>query len=331
MGSTPQIIFSMCNQSRQGLRRIQCLAGLDVDTGAITWVRAGTTRRDFGVTGLAEDGHGFYAAVQAHDNAIRIIHYNRRSFRIVSEFPLQLSGDPHSLCIHQGELLLASTANNAIYHLVRKNGKIVNEELFWRYPGTSDGRNDVHLNCMASYQDELYVTAFGPRNDEGKFDRSGVLRNIGTNAVCVSNMHQPHTILFHRDRLYCASSATGELVISTQVNGEWVEKRIALRGYPRGIAPWGDGVLVGISAHRTHSRSQGTEADLAPGHYTGSQIILLNADGEEDRVIVDTTAFGNEVYEIISIIAEDDQAFPAPLKTLHLESLKTSVQRSFWR
>ena len=104
MGTSSQIIFSMCNQDRRGLRRIRCLARLDVGTGSITWVRSGATRRDFGITGIAEDEYGFYAAVQARDQSIRIIQYDRQSFRIVSAFRLRLTGDPHSLCIHQGQL-----------------------------------------------------------------------------------------------------------------------------------------------------------------------------------------------------------------------------------
>lgn len=326
-----QIIFSMCNQSRQGSRRTHCLAALDVDSGALNWIRAGTTRRDFGITGIAADADGIYAAVQTHLETLRVIQFDRHSFRIVSEFPLRHARDPHSLCIHNGDLLLASTGNNAIFHLVRKSGKIIAEELFWRYPGTSDQENDVHVNCLNSYRGDLFATAFGPRNEQGEFGDSGELRNITTDKRCVGGMRQPHSILFHGGRTYCASSATGEVVVASPGNDDWSVKRISLRGYTRGLASWGEKVLVGVSAHRTRSRSRGNTLETKAGHYSESEIILLSQNGEEERVAVDTSLFGKEVYEIINIDTVGVGKFPSPMSNLRLESLRTAIQRSSWR
>ncbi|NQV44727.1 MAG: DUF4915 domain-containing protein [Rhodospirillales bacterium] len=328
---TAQIIFSMCNQSRHDARRTHCLAALDVECGTVNWIRSGTTRRDFGMTGIAADEHGFYAAVQSHDTSVRIIHFDRYSFRIISEFPLRFTGDPHSLCIHNGDLLIASTSNNAIFHLARKNGTITSEELYWRHPGTSDHENDVHLNCLASHGGELFVTAFGARDIDGKFGVSDELLNTNTNTRCISGLSQPHTILFHHDRVYCASSATGEVVIATPGAGQWVENRILLRGYTRGLAPWGNMILVGISAHRMRSRSRGNTVDPTDRHYPQSEIALLDKNGKEKAVAIPTTAFGNEVYEIINIDIAQTQAFPRPWPGLRLESLRTAIQKRLWR
>lgn len=318
------ILFSMCNQSRHGRGRTHCLGLLNPARSNFRWIRSGTTRRDFGITGLSCDEQGYYAAVQAHNNAIRIIRYLPDSFKILSVYFLKYTGDPHSLCIHKGELLIASTSNNAIYCLRRKNGDITSEELFWRYPDTSKTENDVHLNCLADHKGELYATLFGPRGGDGKFGAAGELVNVTTGETCLSHLHQPHTILFTDGHVYCASSASSEIVRATHTNTGWVEMRSKLRGYTRGLSVWNEGIIAGISAHRTHSRSKGSNVSRPDNFFEKSQLVLLKKDLTEEKVVLDTSNLGLEIYEILTM--EPPVRRPrSPLFSSRLESLRASV------
>ena len=319
----------MCNQSRHGRGRTHCLALFDVESGAIQWIRSGTTRRDFGITGIAMDDDGFYAAVQAHDDAIRIVWFHPNSFKILSEYSLKHTGDPHSLCIHSGQLMVASTSNNAIYCLHRKTGRISEEELYWRYPGTSETENDVHINSLASHDGELYATSFGPRDSEGKFGTHGELRNVTSDQLCLTNLHQPHSILFHNARVYCASSGSGEIVVATPTNEGWTDQRVKLRGYTRGLSAWRDCILVGVSAHRTRSRSKGNLLSHSDDHYANSEMVLLTEDAVGKRVVLDMTGFGREIYEILAVDIEPNTRLPRPVPFSRLESLRTNLERPF--
>lgn len=212
---TAQIIFSMCNQPRHGTGRTHCLGALDMESGAIKWIRPGTTGRDFGVTGIVADESGFYIALQSRGHTVRIVRMDRHTFQIISDYKLHFVTDPHSLCIHNGDLLIASTGNNAVFHLARKNGDVTGEELYWRYPGSSEKTDDVHLNCLASYQAQLFVVTFGSKDADGRFGRSGELLNVTTGSQCIADMHQPHSILFHNGKVYCTSSGKGEVIVAT--------------------------------------------------------------------------------------------------------------------
>ena len=87
--------------------------------------------------------------------------------------------------------------------------------------------------------------------------------------------------------------------------------------------------MVGISAHRKHSRSRGVAVDRAGERYPGSKIILLNGDGQEKRVITDMAAYGTDIYEIIRIDTMAAQKFPSPLPNSTLESLRTTISKVF--
>ena len=297
------IIFSMCNQDRKGHGRINCLGVLDI-TGSISWLKSATTRKDYGITGIVQDDFGLYVAIQTRRERLRVTHFQPKTYKIIESFPLSITVDPHSLCIHQGQLLLASSGTNKIILLRRKAGVIVHEEVFWHYPDTSETIDEVHLNCIADFEGSLFATVFGLRDENGTFTANGSLLNISTGEVCYTGFNQPHSILFHNDKIYCASSGTSELFILEKINDKWHANVILLRGYPRGLTSYGDDILVGISAHREVSRSKGYRVHRSYKTFERSQVVRITSDGREKGVIADVTTHGAELYDLMGVYME---------------------------
>lgn len=148
-----------------------------------------------------------------------------------------------------------------------------------------------------------------------KFGKRNVSRVVGMGLAC------PHSLVWHNDRLYCCSSATGEFLrLRRTEQGIFVEeerKLITTEHFLRGALPLEDGrwILGGSSLRK---------ADRA-----GMGVFILSPDGSIETIPV---APAGEIYDILpweqSIMkpvselmlklppefAEEGNEYPAPCK-----------------
>ena len=311
-------LVSFCNQDRS--RRRLALAAFERPGDPLAWIHIGAGRRDFGATGMiCHDGFVF-AVVQSNQNP-RLIALDTQRWTLAAASPLSQVRDPHSLALRDGRLYIASTGDNAIYELYLDGPRLASERLHWRYPETSDDRDDVHLNSLAFVEGELVVSAFGPRGSEGRWTPGGRILNVDAGAVLAEAVNQPHSLICDAGLVMFCESKGGRLHVVRDP-----EKRITLgahviAGYSRGLARTGDGILVGVSASRAASRSTGRSLGPSPDAASCGLWRLSSVSGEA-TCLIDLSNSGNEIYDLLAVDAPMPALERAPAHNALAETLR---------
>ena len=248
-------LISFCNQDRP--RRRFALAAFERPGDPLAWLRIGVGRRDFGATGMiCHDG--FVFAIVQSNRCPRLVAFDAKRWTLDATSPLSQVRDPHSLALRDGRIYVSSTGDNAVYELQLDGPpRLASERLYWRYPETSDQHDDVHLNSLAFVDDELLVSAFGPRGPEGHWTLDGRVLNVDTAAVLAEGLNQPHSLIHGSGFLMFCESKGGRVHVARDPERRIVFNAYDIAGYTRGLAYTGDGVLIGVSASRVASRSTG--------------------------------------------------------------------------
>ncbi|MGE5547362.1 MAG: DUF4915 domain-containing protein [Solirubrobacterales bacterium] len=293
----PTFLVSFPNQSTP-LARIFCLAAVDTDSGTVRWIRSGATAGDLGTTGLALIGDHLYCVIQSKKRP-RLNVIDTRSWRIVQSLRFRKVGDPHSIAVHAGDLLVVSSRDNAVYRMRRHGWRVLGEELVRRFPGTSATTDDIHVNSICTMGDAVLVTVFGRRAPDGRWACCGKAIDLWTGATMVQGLSQPHSLGHADGRVFLASSSSGAVWLGTPAGPrEWAMRTYAVGGYPRGLACRGGEVYVAISAPRTISKSTGRPLPgTVPPHPV--QIVRLNPATGRTEPLADLTAHGGEIYDIL--------------------------------
>lgn len=294
------LLISFCNQERA--RRAFSLAALDPTEDRIDWIRVGARRRDFGTAGRAVHDDHLYVVIQSN-RAPRIVALDRGRWQIRGVSPLARVRDPHSLTVNDGALYVASTGDNAVYRLTLDGPVVGREEMHWRYPGTSETHDDVHLNALAFFDGDLIVSAFGPRDADGRWTPNGVILNADTGQRLAVGLDQPHTVVQDGNRLAFCESRTGRVHTGTRGDGHIEFQAHDVDGYTRGLWFDTDDLLVGISGHRAASRSTKRALATPNGAVVHSGLRRLRLGSSEVTSIADLSDGANEVYDVIEIDA----------------------------
>lgn len=271
------------------------LAEMDFSTGAVRWIdvdRAGQPVN--ALTGICRHGDRYWVLHQHHIPPW--LTELDESFRPVRHFVLQSIADPHSLIPHEDGFLVADTGNNRVSHIrLGANGEF-EESVFWQY--CEPGSDLVHLNSVARWRENLYVSMFGPKPEQGWWEADqGKIIDITQSRVICDGLRHPHTLMPGDDGLYWLESRRGRLHRYT-ADGE--HKVIAeLTGYVRGMAFEGSHVYVAASALRRRSRSTGEANNHSKANSSDWHSWLYRIDlrtGQRQRC--DMTPYGNEIYDL---------------------------------
>lgn len=132
-------------------------------------------------------------------------------------------------------------------------------EAVWRPPFIDQlvSEDRCHLNGMALVDGQpKYVTALGTNNTRQGWRQTlpsgGILMDIESNEVLLSNLSMPHSPRLIEKDLYLLLSATGEIIRVNQSKRtfEVIKK---LDGFVRGMAFYNDYLFVGLSKLRQNS------------------------------------------------------------------------------
>ena len=117
-----------------------------------------------------------------------------------------------------------------------------------------DPRDRCHLNGIALKDGKIkFVTAFGATNEPGSFREKkfggGILMDVESNEIILSNLSMPHSPRHYRGNLYICNSAEGEIVKVNLPEKKW-DVIAQLPGFTRGMAFYEDYIFVGLSKVR---------------------------------------------------------------------------------
>lgn len=274
-----RVAVTFCNQ------RLTPSLGLVVVDEQIGWVPLPSdVRRATGATGMTFHHGRLVVAVQG-GGAILASYAPDWDCQVIR---LSEPRDLHDLHSDGGELLIASSGDDRVW---RANGA---QTALWEASGLD--RDEHHVNGLTSEDGRVLVSTFGAKRDRpwSQVTEGRVLDLDGRTVL--EGLHHPHSPRLRDGQLWVCDSGRGELVLME----EGRQARVSIGGYTRGL--WIDEnlVVVGVSAARSRSRSEGTtNVATDAGSWSGMAIVDRHGLAVLDRI--DLTGLGGEVFDVAAV------------------------------
>lgn len=168
-------------------------------------------------------------------------------------YRIDLLSDAHGITWDGSHFIVASTATNGILW-ISPSGEV---ERRWQASGEGDC---WHLNSLFMRNGQLFVSAFGRFQRHREWadklrDASGFILNLTTGEEVLTGLSCPHSPQFFEGAWILCNSATREVLEIEALTGS-IRRRLQLNGWTRGIAIFGELLLIGESALR-HDPSPG--------------------------------------------------------------------------
>lgn len=221
--------------------------------------------------------------------------------------------DAHDLLLHDGLFICVATGSNEVLW-IDPLGRVVRR---WQAPGERDA---WHLNCLVEKEGRLYFSAFGRfpthRGWVGQCKGQGIVFDLETGHDEVTGLNGPHNPRWiDGEWVVCDSHAQG--LVLQRPGG--APRRVALRGFTRGLAWDAHYFYVGESADRK-----------AEPPVLESSIAVVNRRSLE--VVERFTVPFPEIYELIivrsdltQIIAFDPERFALARESEQLRQAQHQV------
>jgi hypothetical protein len=318
-----RVAVTFCNQ--HSTPRLAVCA-VDLDTGDRTWldVPAEFDRGAAGMTGIDGD---LLVACQPGG----LFRYGA-DLRPSAMLPTANARNLHSILHrpHERAVYVTSAHNDTLFRYeLDGSGTVVvaADEIYCADPRRR-GEDRYHLNSVAEWNGEFYVTMFGTKDGATNRDRrNGCVVRVSDREVIAEGLYHPHSLYTLGDTLLVVESqARAVRRIAGGATATW---SIA-GGYPRGIIATGPNTIwVGVSSLRRESSSLGTPNVIdssSPLDFRTRLVEIDLASGELGRT-VDLTDLGAEIFEVRPLPA--GAAFvPSPGQGLseRIEALETSYR-----
>lgn len=202
--------------------------------------------------------------------------------------------DPHSLCIDDNRITIASTGIDELIQYQFAPDGLYNPQVIWRASNTSADTH--HLNSVIVVKNQILCSCFGPRQGEKWTTASeGYILNVSTNRVLKKGIYHPHSLIEHRGQVYYCESVHSAL-------SSLDEKIASFDGYTRGLAFLNqDKAVIGASLGRRTSRSERLIYGLGntvEGNIEGQCNIVVYDTRRQEIQTHDLSEYGTEVYDI---------------------------------
>lgn len=298
-GKAPvKLLLTCCNKSENSaLEDPQVfLYSLDCQTQTVSPVPLSLDRDEHGFTGLCAYAGGWLISPQNNirralaQHPMRVLQLDRE-LRLINTFAVAEAVDSHSMLVREGECFIASTGNDCVIALDLNTGECREH---WRY--TRSGDDVLHVNSLAYYRDQLWISHFGARPGEDKASaRAGMIESTVTGEILYPGIQHPHSLTCSDGQLWWCESGAGRV---------WCDGELQVRvqqGYLRGLAVQGDRLAVGVSRQRVRSRSSDSEYQPAPEKIGESGVYLYERtvdSGWQLSDFVSLAAVTDEVYDL---------------------------------
>ncbi|MBW6474932.1 MAG: glycosyltransferase [Anaerolineaceae bacterium] len=296
------LLISFCNQISSPDFSL-CI--FDISDRSSRWIDFSGLSDDFrnsfsGVCGICVVAEDVIIATQGASPVLASV--SIAEAKVTNYVALTQCKDPHSLVCSNGFVYVVSTGTNEIYRVPFEDGQFGAEELFWSYPGVCHERDEVHLNGLTVDGDDLIASCFGPRNAEGSWGMEGRVFHVDSGISIRTGLNQPHSPIVSGALLAFAESAASKVHIFRKTdNLPWISaQEILLSGYTRGLVLREHQLLVGVSANRKLSRSQGKFLYENQSDNVSKLLSIDLATGETDANY-GLVAYGREPYDLFEI------------------------------
>ena len=266
-------------------------------TDNLKWIGTEQNIDANGVTGILEHNGLWYLCFQ--NGIIGVMDQNQS---LIQKYITHNVIDPHSIMIYEQSLLVVSSGTNTIVNVkMDSKGLLISDDIFWKYPKLPSYEYDyVHINSILSYDNEIYITAFGQRTKGDQWDETqkGLVMNITTNQVCLDQLSQPHSLFLYKNQICLCNSLKSEII---EINGN---KIVQLQtGYIRGAIYDSnlDKMIYVINSRRKLKKTNFLHLRGRVGDkYNQNQQTTLVLHGCDDNSTekIPISDFGDEVYDI---------------------------------
>jgi hypothetical protein len=296
-----RVAVTFCNQ-HSSPRLAVC--ALDLDTGERRWLRVSP---DFesGAAGATEIDGRLVVACQRSG----LVRYGD-DLEPEGVLPTPGARNLHSVLFRPDErsVYVTSAHDDTLYRYVLddEGASVVAHEPVYCADPQRRGEDRYHLNSVAEWRGDLYVSMFGTSAGTSLRDRhDGAVVRVSDGEVVASGLYHPHTVFAHGDDLYVVESQAHAVHrIAGGPSATWTIPG----GYPRGIvADTGDRLWVGVSALRRESSSLGTPNAIDSTTPLDFRTRLVEIDtgadtGAPGRTI-DLTLLAGEVFDVVPLPA----------------------------
>ena len=222
--------------------------------------------------------------------------------------------EPHDLVWNGQTFLAVSTLSNSVLW-ISPSGEVTRT---WRADGDGDA---WHLNSLFPVNGTVVAAAFGRFSNHrewsnGRAAGAGIVFDLNTGVDVVNGLSCPHHPRLIAGSWLICNSAERELVLADAASGA-IERRIALRGWTRGLAVDNGVIYVGESADRV---------EPAPGELASVAMIERQTWSVVDRIPLPCA----EVFDVIEVPASLARAVRTGFRTNPLRAAEQD-QHSLFR
>lgn len=279
--------------------RPSCLLRLDMETLESEWVEVGIDRLLASGLGIFDDGRYVYHVCIANDPGFPtyLVVLERHSLEVMNVQPLPEVTDAHSVVRLGEDLCVASTGTDEIAAYRLDGCRVRDPRVLWA--PTASGTDTHHVNSLFVLGDDLWCSAFGPRESERyswATAANGYIRNVTQGSTLIDGLRQPHTVVWHDGHVYYCNSPLGTVNVDGDVFAY-------LHGYARGLVFAPDGHLyVGTSLGRRPARAP-DRADVFDNlHDEGSphgRCAVVRFSPSGSRTEIGLSHRGDEIYDLL--------------------------------
>ncbi|MBI2410411.1 MAG: DUF4915 domain-containing protein [Candidatus Kerfeldbacteria bacterium] len=247
---TSIFLITFCNQDLYTPVETNLLL-LDIERGTQQWIITGNQS---GLTGVGV--HDEYVFVLHQGSRPGILVLAKKNFTVIAKTFLSELVDPHSLVVQGNTLFVVSTGTDSVleYQFDPIQRTIQYVRVLWKPEQSLGTQDQYHINSIVKHQNDLYISAFGPKAGETwKTALHGFVYNVTAQDPLdgYTDIYHPHSLVMDGQDLYFCESTAREV----RKNNETV---ITLpNGYVRGLTVTNDVILVGTSQGRKVSKSTG--------------------------------------------------------------------------
>jgi hypothetical protein len=318
-----RVAVTFCNQ--HSTPRLAVCA-VDLDSGERAWLDV-PKEFDRGAAGIAEIDEDILVACQPGG----LFRYGA-DLQPSAMLPTPGARNLHSILHRPDEraVYVTSAHNDTLfrYGLDDTGARVVDTKEVYCADPLHRGDDLYHLNSVADWNGELYVTMFGTKDGATNRDRrNGCAVRVADGEVIADGLYHPHSLFPLGDSLLVVESqARAVRRIAGGSSAAWSIEG----GYPRGVVATGpETIWVGVSSLRRESSSLGTQNVIdssSPLDFRTRLVELDIASGAVGRT-VDLTDLGAEIFDVRALPA--GAAFmPSPEHGLseRIEALETSYR-----
>lgn len=279
------------------------LAMLDTKNQQGSWIKFSHVlteidRKTFlGVCGIYSFQHYIAFVTQSSPSYLVIVEIQNQ--KIIAAKSLKKCVDSHSIVYHENYIYVVSSGTNEIYRLQFINNTLGNEELFWRYPGVSYDKDEVHLNGLAIDNGNFIASCFGYRASDGTFTKDqGRIFYLNGKSIH-EGLAQPHSPRVENQKLFFAESWRSNIYVYDKAGEEdWKIRTIfQIKGYLRGLTLNKNHLYIASSISRNISRSQLKKTEDLLSLST-SKLYTLDLDTGKVLSEDELLTYGREIYDI---------------------------------